>query len=340
MPLNLAQFHAHLGGDALKPVYLLAGAEHLLLLEAADALRARARALGYSEREVLEADVHFDWDELARSAAGMSLFAQRRLLDLRLPTGKPGRDGSAALQAYCEAPPADTVLLVTCNEWSKKHEGAWSEAIERAGAFVPVWPLKPDELPSWLNQRLAARGLTAAPEAIEALIDRTKGNLLAAAQEIDKLALLAGGRKLDAAMLKDLVADSTHYDVFKLADAALSGDAARALRILAGLRGEGEAVPGLLGWLLNQLQLMARLAAAPNTAQAFRAERIWPAREGVYRRALQSAERGHWERCLAQAARVDALSKGRGHGDAWVEFERLLAAMAQPRANLLTRAAP
>ena len=251
MPLNLAQFHAHLGGDALKPVYLLAGAEHLLLLEAADALRARARALGYSEREVLEADVHFDWDELARSAAGMSLFAQRRLLDLRLPTGKPGRDGSAALQAYCEAPPADTVLLVTCNEWSKKHEGAWSEAIERAGAFVPVWPLKPDELPSWLNQRLAARGLTAAPEAIEALIDRTEGNLLAAAQEIDKLALLAGGRKLDAAMLKDLVADSTHYDVFKLADAALSGDAARALRILAGLRA--------VRWHMRRQQMHVRL---------------------------------------------------------------------------------
>lgn len=340
MSLTLAQFHKHLGGDALKPVYLLAGDEHLLLLEAADALRARARALGYSEREVLEADAHFDWDELARSAAGMSLFAQRRLLDLRLPTGKPGKEGSAALQAYCEAPPPDTVLLVTCNEWSRKHEGAWSEAIARAGAVLPLWPLKPDELPHWMNQRLAARGLAATPEAVEALVERTEGNLLAAAQEIDKLALLAGGRKLDAAALEDLVADSARYDVFKLADAALAGDAARALRILAGLRAEGEAVPGLLGWLLNQLQLMARLAAAPNAAQAFRAERIWPAREGLYRRALQRAEREHWERCLVQAARVDALSKGRGLGDAWVELERLLLAVALPRARVLARAAP
>lgn len=338
MSLSLAQFHKHLAGDTLKPAYLLAGEEHLLLLEAADALRARARELGYVERDVLEADQHFDWDDLARSAAGMSLFASRKLIDLRLPTGKPGKDGSAAIQAYCDNPPPDTVLLVTCNEWSKKHEGAWSEAIDRAGAFVPVWPLKSDELPHWISQRMASRGLGATPEAIEALVERTEGNLLAAAQEIDKLALLAGGKKLDAAMLEDLVADSTHYDVFKLADAALSGDAARALRIAAGLRGEGEQVPGLLGWLLNQLQLMARLAAAANAAQAFRNERIWPAREGLYRRALQRADRNHWERCLAQAARVDRLSKGRGAGDAWVEFERLLAAMALPKAPLLASA--
>lgn len=335
MSLSLAQFHKHLAGDALKPAYLLAGEEHLLVLEAADALRMRARELGYVERDVLEADQHFDWDDLARSAAGMSLFASRKLIDLRLPTGKPGKDGSAAIQEYCDRPPPDTVLLVTCNEWSKKHEGAWSMAMENVGAFVPVWPLKSDELPHWITQRMAPRGVSATPEAIEALIERTEGNLLAAAQEIDKLALLAGGKKLDADMLEDLVADSTHYDVFKLADAALSGDAARALRIAAGLRGEGEQVPGLLGWLLNQLQLMARLAAAPNAAQAFRNERIWPAREGLYRRALQRADRHHWEHCLAQAARVDRLSKGRGHGDAWVEFERLLAAMALPKAPLL-----
>jgi DNA polymerase-3 subunit delta len=338
MSLSLAQFHKHLAGDTLKAAYLLAGEEHLLVLEAADALRARARELGYIERDVLEADQHFDWDDLARSAAGMSLFSSRKLIDLRLPTGKAGKDGSAAIQAYCDNPPPDTVLLVTCNEWSKKHEGAWSQAIANIGAFVPVWPLKSDELPHWIVQRMTPRGLSATPEAVEALIERTEGNLLAAAQEIDKLALLAGGKKLDAETLEDLVADSTHYDVFKLVDAALSGDAARALRIAAGLRGEGEQVPGLLGWLLNQLQLMARLATAPNAAQAFRNERIWPAREGLYRRALQRADRGHWERCLAQAARVDRLSKGRGQGDAWVEFERLLAAMALPKAPLLVSA--
>jgi DNA polymerase-3 subunit delta len=338
MAWSLAQFHKHLAGDTLRSAYLLAGEEHLLLLEAADALRARARALGYVERDILDADARFDWDDLARSAAGMSLFATRKLIDLRLPTGKPGKDGSSTIQDYCNNPPPDTVLLITCNEWSKRHEGAWTEAIENAGAVVPIWSLKLDELPSWISQRMAARSLSATPEAIEALIERTEGNLLAAAQEIDKLSLLAAGKKLDAATLEDLVADSAHYDVFKLADAALSGDAERALRILAGLRGEGEAVPGLLGWLLNQLQLMARLASAANSAQAFRNERIWPAREGIYRRALQRADRQHWERCLAQAARVDALSKGRGRGDAWVEFERLLAAMALPRAPLLVGA--
>lgn len=335
MPLPLPQFHRHLAAGELKSVYLLAGEEHLLLLEAADAVRTCARKLGYDEREVLDAEGSFDWDELARAAVGLSLFARRRMLDLRLPTGRPGKDGSEAIQAYCANPPPDTVLLITCTQWSRQHEGAWVEAVEAAGIVAITWPLKTEELPVWIGKRLATRGVKARPEAIDALAARVEGNLLAAAQEIDKLALLSEGRTLDAATLEDLVADSSHYDAFKLTDAALGGDAARALRILAGLRAEGEQVPALMGWVLNQLQVMARLAAAPNLAQAFRAERIWPAKETLYRRALQRSPRELWERCLAQAARVDRISKGRGSGDAWVELERLLAAVAVPRAAVL-----
>lgn len=335
MPLPLFQFHKHLAAGALRPVYLLAGEEHLLLLEAADALRARARTLGYDEREVLDVEGSFDWNELARAAAEMSLFARRRLLDLRLPTGRPGKDGSEAIRAYCENPPPDTVLLITCTQWSRQHEGAWVEAVEAVGIASIAWPLKLEELPAWIGQRLAASGLKLRPEAIDALQGRVEGNLLAAAQEIDKLALLADGRTLDADTLDNWVADSAHFDAFKLTDAALGGDAARALRILAGLRAEGEQVPALMGWVLNQLQVMARLAMASNLAQTLRTERIWPAKEALYRRALQRSPREHWERCLAQAARVDRLSKGRGTGDAWLELERLLAAIAVPRAMAL-----
>jgi DNA polymerase-3 subunit delta len=337
MPTSLSQLHKHLAGGELKPVYLLAGEEHLLLLEAADALRARARALGYSEREVLDADANFDWNALAQAGASLSLFATRRMIDLRLPTGKPGKDGAAALIEYCGHAPPDTILLITCTQWSKAHETAWVATVEKAGIFVPAWPLKPDQLPDWIAARCASRGLKPDRAAIDALAERIEGNLLAAAQEIDKLVLLHGDKPLDAETLEALVADSARFDVFKLADAALAGDAARSLRILTGLRAEGEQIPGLMGWLLNQLQLLARLAATEgNLAAAFRAERIWPAREGVYRKALQRADRKHWETCLLQAARIDRLSKGRGVGDAWVEFERLLVAMAMPRTRLLT----
>ncbi|HJU38289.1 MAG TPA: DNA polymerase III subunit delta, partial [Tahibacter sp.] len=239
MPLTLSQFNQQLAAPALKPVYFLAGEEHLLLIEAADALRARARALGYAERDILDAESGFDWDDLARSSAGMSLFASKKLIDLRLPTGRPGKDGAAAIVEYCERPSPDNVLLITATQWSKQHAAAWVDAVDAAGVFVPVWPLKPNELFDWVAQRMASRGVKAGRDATGALVERIEGNLLAAAQEIDKLALLAGDRVLDAATLEDLVADSARFDAGKLTDAALAGDASRALRILGGLRGEG-----------------------------------------------------------------------------------------------------
>lgn len=335
MSFSLSQLRQHLAGDSLKPVYFLAGEEHLLLIEAADALRARARALGYLERDILDAEAGFDWDDLARAAIGMSLFASRKLIDLRVPTGKPNKDGAAAITEYCQRPPPDTVLLITSTQWSKQHHAAWVDEIEAVGVFVPIATLRPDDLPAWIGQRMASRGIKADRDAVDLLAERSEGNLLAAAQEIDKLALLAGDRLIDGPTLEGLVADSARYDAFKLTDAALGGDAVRALRIVAGLRAEGEQVPGLMGLLLYQLQILVRLAAAPNPAQAFRAERIYPAREAIYRKALQRGNLSHWEQCLAQAARIDRISKGRGAGDAWLELERLLAAIALPRSSHL-----
>jgi len=336
MPSTLAQLYKQLSAPELKPVYLLAGEEHLLLLEAADALRTRAKQLGYSEREVLDADGSFDWSDLTMAAASMSLFATRRIIDLRLPGGRPGKEGSAALVAFCENPPPDTILLISCTQWSKQHEGTWVGAVERAGVFLPLWPLKPNELPDWIAQRMAHAGLKPDREAIAALAERIEGNLLAAVQEIDKLKLLHGSAPLDAATLEDLVADSARFDVFRLADAALAGDGARALRVLSGLRAEGEQVPGLMGWIVNQLQALARLAGAGNLSAALRSERIWPAREGIYRKALARADAAHWERCLAEASLIDKVSKGRESGDAWVLLERLIAGIAQPRSGFLS----
>lgn len=328
-----AGFRRALAAKELAPVWLVAGSEPLQVLEAADAVRARAKELGYLEREVLDVDAHFDWDRLADTGQSLSLFSRRRLIDLRLPTGRADKAGSAAIQAFCEAPSADTALLVTAGDWSLKHEGGWSEAIARVGVVFVAWPLKIGELPRWIGERLASRGLQATPDAVRLLAERTEGNLLAAAQEIDRLALLHAGSRLDLAALEASVADDARYDVFRLADAAIGGDAARALHIVAGLQAEGAEIVPLLGWVLTQLRLLERLAAAGrNLGEALRAERIWPAaRERQLRQALQGASRAHWERCLVQAGRIDAIAKGRAPGDAWRELERLVAAIAAPR---------
>ncbi len=331
MPLAIPQWQKALAADSLRAVYLLAG-EELLVLEAADALRAQARRLGYAEREVLDVGNHFDWDDLARAAAGMSLFATRRLLDLRLPTGRPGKEGAAAIGEFCAQPPPDVTLLITASEWSNKHEGAWTKNIDSAGALVVFNAPRPNEWNAWIGARLSSRGVSASADAVALLAERVEGNLLAAAQEVDKLAVLHGQGRLDAAQMENLVADSARYDAFKLTDAAFAGDGGRALRILAGLRAEGDELIALMGWLVNQLQLALRLANAHDFAAQVRAERLWPAREQLFRKALRRAPREHWLRCLARAARIDRIAKGREGGDAWLEAERLIAAIAEPRA--------
>jgi DNA polymerase-3 subunit delta len=331
MPLSPGQWQKALAADRLDAVYMLAG-EQLLVLEAADALRARARELGYGEREVFDVGQHFDWNDLARAGASMSLFASRRLIDLRLPTGRPGIEGAKAITAFCADPPPDVTLLVTAMEWSSKHDGAWSRKLDASGTMVVFNAPRPGEWSSWIGARLATRGLSATPDAIALLAERVEGNLLAAAQEIDKLAVLHGEGRIDAAAMEALVADSARYDVFKLTDAAFLGDGARALRILAGLRSEGDELLALMGWLVSQLQLALRLANAQNFAAQAKAERLWQAREQLFRQALRRAPRDHWLQCLARASRIDRMVKGREAGNPWQEAERLIAAIAEPRA--------
>lgn len=340
---------AGLAKGGLAPVYLLGGEEPLQLQEAGDAIRARARAQGFSEREVLDVEPHFDWNRLARSGASLSLFASRRLIELRLPTGKPDRDGAAAIAEWCESPAADTLLLISAAEWSRKHEGAWVKAVERVGVYARLQAPRLDQLPAWIRQRMRARGFAPSADAVALLAERAEGNLLAIAQEIEKLAALRAAGPVGVEELESLGAETAIYTVFNLSDAAFGGDAPRALHILAGLRGEGEELIPTLGWLLNQLDLAQRLAAAPNLAAAFRAEHgMWPARQQLFEGALRRAGRGdaHWRRCLAWCARIDRISKGREQdqsgkpiGDPWRELERLLVAIARPRAAAVLLAA-
>lgn len=336
MPLREAQFEQQLASGALAPVYLLASQEPLLLLEAADALRNKARELGYAEREVFEADHRFDWGTLESSFVTMSLFSSRRVIEVRLPTGKPGKEGGAVLEKFAKDPAPDILLLVTAAEWSNKHDAAWSRAIDQRGAMLVLWPVKPNELPQWIARRLKSRGLEATPDAAALLAERIEGNLLAAAQEIDKLALLKGKGKIDAAEMESLVADSARYDVFRLTDTALAGDAPRALHMLAGLRGEGEAVVPMLSWITTQVQALALLSAVQesggNLAQAFSQARVWDSKQPLFRRALGRGSAAHFEKLLSDCARIDRISKGRLAGDAWRELERVIVGIGAPRA--------
>lgn len=335
MASTLESFCKALDKGELAPVYLIAGEEPLRLQEACDALRTRARALGFAEREVLDVEPKFDWNQLARAAASMSLFSTRRLVELRVPTGLVGKEGSAAIVEWCKSPAPDTVLLIGASQWSKKNEGAWVREIERRGVYVSIKALRVDELPAWIRARMHARGFNPDDDAVALLASRAEGNLLAIAQEIDKLAMLREGGRVAASELEALDADNALFDVFKLTDAAFGGDAQRALRVLSGLRAEGEDVIPMLGWLLTQIELALRLASADDFAAAARAEyNFWPAKQRLFASALKRAGRdpAHWEHCLAWCARIDRMAKGREFGDPWREFERLLVAIAQPRA--------
>ncbi len=328
----------------LRPAFLIAGPEALRVLEAADAVRAAARRQGIAEREVFEAEGNQrepDWQALESTFRAPSLFSSRRLVEIRLPTGKPGKEGAEVISGFCADPPADITLLVTAGEWSKQHGGKWSEAIGRIGLVSIAWAIKPHELPDWIERRLQSRGLKADRAALQVLADRVEGNLLAASQEIDKLALLSDGQVIDAERMQLLVADAARYDVFRVVDAALNGQSAQVPRMLAGMRAEGMAVPALLGMVVLELQRGAALARigerGGNLAAEFKAQRIWDTKQPMYRRALQRHAAPRWDAFVAQAGRVDRIAKGRGvpgqdPADAWLALERLLLAVAEPRA--------
>lgn len=343
MELTPERLPAHLASEPLRRAYLVAGQEPLRALEACDAIRAAARLQGIVEREIFEAEGNQrepDWDGLQASFRAPSLFSAQRLVELRLPTGKPGKDGGAAICEFCADPPGDVTLLVSTGDWSKTHEGKWSEAIGRAGIIVKATPIKPHELPDWIERRLRSKGLRAERDAVQRLAERVEGNLLAAAQEIDKLALLSedGDGVLDVARMDALVADAARFDVFRLVDAAMNGNGAQVARMLKGLRAEGEAVPALMGMVVKELQTTAALARAQgNLAAAFKAQRVWDSKQAMYHRALKRHPASRWDRFVVQAGRVDRIAKGRARlgdepTDAWLQLERLLLAVADAKA--------
>jgi DNA polymerase-3 subunit delta len=311
MRLRGEQLAGHLA-KTLAPVYGVLGDEPLLLLEAADAVRAAARKQGYTEREVYEPGRSFDWSELAHAGASLSLFGSRKMVELRLASGKPAAQASDAIVAWCERPNPETLLLVTMPrpEGGGWWEAPWFLALNQAGIIVEIQSVSRAALPGWLEKRLARQKQSASREVLQYLADRIEGNLLAAHQELQKLALLAPEGELSLDTVRDAVADVARYDTYVAADALVSGDTARYLRVLEGLRGEGEAPTYLLFTLSSALFALATGERVTKAMQAVldKARRYPPA-------AIQ--------RAIRRAAAVDRAIKGVDAVEPWEEFAKL-----------------
>jgi len=314
--------------EGLLPVYLIAGDEPFQLEEAAASVREAAKAAGHTSREVFWAEAGFDWPRLAGAADSLSLFAERRLVELRLPSGKPGAEGGKVLAAWCENPPPDTLLLIIAGKLDKAQQNSkWFKAVDKVGAVVQVWPVEAAALPAWIARRMQARGMQPTPEAVALLAERVEGNLLAADQELEKLRLLTGGGPVDADQVAAAVSDSARYDVFGLVDAALAGDAARAARMLFGLRGEGVAANLVLWALTRELRALAAmsraLAAGQPQAAVFKAHRVWDKRKGPVQAALRRHPARRWQALLWQAGELERVVKGQASGSPWEELLQL-----------------
>ena len=312
----------------LGALWAIHGDEPLLSLEAADAIRAAARKAGHTEREVLLAERGFDWRALADSAASLSLFGDRRIVELRM-TGKPGADGAKAIEAYAARPPDQTVTIVSFPRFDRATQSSpWFVALERAGVLVNVYPVERSRLPQWIAQRLKRQKQSASPQALQFLADSVEGNLLAAHQEIQKLALLAPQGELGFETVRDCVLNVARYDAGDLTSAMLCGDAARLVRVLDGLRGEGEAEAKLVWIVAEEIRAVARvqegLGSGRSLQDLLRESRIWgDARQSAVGGAARKFKRKALEASLEHAARIDRIVKGVAQGDAWDELLQL-----------------
>ncbi len=307
---------------SLASSYLVSGDDPLLTGEAADAIRARAKAAGFSERDVHFMERGADWNDVRAATGNLSLFASRRLVEIRLPTGKPGTAGNSTLSELLSRQDPDTLFLILAPRLDRDAQSAdWVRAVEAQGAWVQVWPVDPDRLVSWLRARSRRMKLEVSDEALELLAERTEGNLLAASQELEKLRLLAPGGRANAETVLESVADSARFDVFQLGEAALAGDAPRALRILAGLRAEG-VEPTLALWSLTKA--IRDIWGATASPGGFR-PRGWQRQAAALDKGVQRAPRLPFAALALRAARADRMVKGRLTGNAWDEIALLAA---------------
>ncbi|MBD9361463.1 DNA polymerase III subunit delta [Methylomonas fluvii] len=327
MRLKLDQLTAALQKE-LAPVYLVSGDEPLQLGEAADDIRRAARTAGYATREVIAIDNGNEWPQLTLEAESLSIFSDKKLIDLRLPSGKPGLEGSKALSAYCQRPPEDTVLLITSGKLdSAAQKSQWFQALDKIATVILVWPLQGPELLHWLQRRAERKGMHLEADALKSLAVRVEGNLLAAAQELEKLYILHGANRINKAMVEGDVADSARFDVFKLMDALLSGKVNRSIKILAGLKAEGVAAPVVL-WAISReartlVSIKTELKRGGNPEVLYKKYQIWDKRKQLVHEALQRLKSKELQGILQASANVDCQIKGQMAGDEWEGLFRI-----------------
>jgi len=306
----------------IAPLYVIHGDEPLLALEAGDAIRAAARAAGATEREVFVVESGFRWDAFLAANVNRGLFGGRKLVDLRIPSGKPGVEGGKALEAYAANPSPDNVTLVTLPRLDRAtQKSAWFEALVGAGVTVAVYPVERDALPAWIAARMKRHRQRASRETLAFLADHCEGNLLAARQEIEKLALLLPEGELAPEAVEAAIADVARYDIFQLSESWLAGDATRVLRILSALQAEGDAPIAAIWQLVEDVHAIAAVHAMVREgsplASAIRNVRVWGKRQDALERALNRVTPAAIPSLLLGLAKLDALSKGLGRGDAW-----------------------
>lgn len=330
MNLRPEQLASHLARE-LGPLYVLHGDEPLLVIEAADSIRASARQQGVSEREVIVTHQYFKWDEFGLASGNLSLFGERKLVDLRIPNGKPGKQGGEALVRFArELDPQGggdvTVITLPQLDWATR-KTAWFVALAEAGVVLECNAPDLSHLPQWIAERLARQHQEAPREALEFIAGHVEGNLLAAHQEIQKLGLLHEPGMLTLAQIEDAVLHVARYDTEKLRTALLEGDAPRCARLLEGLRGEGAAAPLVLWAMTNEIRTLANVRSAMDAGQsvdaALKTERVFGPRQGLCKRAVSRLRSGALRAALVHAARIDRLVKGLGQGDIWDEFLQL-----------------
>ena len=321
MKVQAEHLTSHLKKD-LAPCYFVSGDEPLLVDEALDAIRREARSRGFTARDVFVATAGFDWSQLASAGANLSLFAEKRIVELRLPTGKPGRPGGQAIVEFLDQLVPELMLVLITPKLDRKTAATkWVKAVVARSVSVPVWPVEIRQLPRWIEGRMRNSGLEPARGVSSMLADRVEGNLLAASQEVEKLRLLLGEGSVSVDDVSQAVADSSRYDVFKLVDAALAGDSKRAMRILAGLKDEGVEAVIVIWALTRELRVLASVAGdvaqRMDTGKAMQRARVWNNRQGLVRSAVARHSLPAILKLLKATGRADASAKGQAPGDPW-----------------------
>ncbi len=334
MQIKVDQLPARLKQNTL-PMIWIAGDEPLQIQEACDSVRKFAKEQGFSEREVLDAGANFNWNQLLASGSSLSLFAERKLIDLRL-SGKLDEDAREALSAYLDNPNPDNLMLLTTGKIEKQSQSTkWFSALESRAVFCQIWPVSERDLPQWIRQRLQKHGLTADGDAIDILVERVEGNMLAANQEVEKLRLLANTNHIDAQMVLEAVVDNSRFTVFALTEACLAGNSGRALNVLNHLQAEGEESLFILNMLCREIRtlagIMGEVDQGANPHSAMQARGVWQTRQTLVSGALDRHNHNSLQKLLDRARVVDQSVKGLLDNKPWDELASITLGLSNPR---------